>query len=390
MKKRIALMVNSLHFGGAERVFADLSVYLHEQGHEVHLFLMDDTDIAYPYGGKVHKIALYAKAGSRLATLLLPQYFIMGWYYKRKLRIDYTISAMEFLNLINLMIPGKDKKIVTMHNHKWQCEVTPTFKDNLIERMFSRRMGKIHAMVAVSEGIRQKAIGLYDIAPEKVVTIYNASRTEDIAKQAKEPIAPETQAFMTPDTFLNASRLEDQKSIHKLILAFSIVAKSNDGARLVLAGDGSLRQKLQELARSLGLGDKILFTGFVKNPFALMAQARAFVLSSCYEGFGNVLVEAMCCSCPVISTDCLCGPREIIAPGTTGTADKMTACEYGILVPPPRESGWDLTIDDCVMEMARAMQMVMADKDQLYRAKSLQRAQDFTLNRLYPKWETIL
>ena len=386
-------MVNSLHFGGVERVFADLSVYLQGRGHKVHLFLMDDTEIVYPYSGTIHKIAVYAKPGSWISTLLTLQYFVLTWYYKRRLHIDCSISAMEFLNLVNLMTPGKDEKIATMHNHKWQCEVTPTAKDQLIEWLFARRVEKAHAVVTVSEGIRQKALKLYhSIPPQKVVTIYNASGIERITQQAAQPLPPEIESFMTSCTFVNSSRLEAQKSIHKLILAFSIVVQKNEQARLVLAGGGSLMKQLQELSQSLGLGDKILFVGFVNNPFAIMARARGFVLSSCYEGFGNVLVEAMCCSCPVISTDCLCGPREIIAPGTdiTQTADKVQACEYGILVPPPQDDGWNLTIDDCVTGLAQAMQMIIDDPDRGYRQKALQRAKDFTPQKLYPKWEAIL
>jgi glycosyltransferase involved in cell wall biosynthesis len=103
-----------------------------------------------------------------------------------------------------------------------------------------------------------------------------------------------------------------------LLRAFARV-RSARPARLVILGEGSQLRALQSLASELGIGDDVLFPGFVSNPFAYMARARAFVLSSAWEGFGNVLVEAMACGCPVISTDCPSGPAEILEGGRYGS-----------------------------------------------------------------------
>ena len=105
------------------------------------------------------------------------------------------------------------------------------------------------------------------------------------------------------------------------------------------------------------MADRFALPGHTENPFAWMARASVFVLSSTHEGFGNVLPEAMACGCPVVSTDCPTGPREILEGG-----------RYGPLVP----------IGD-VPALAAAMESVLADPPD--KALLRQRAQDFTADR---------
>ena len=118
-------------------------------------------------------------------------------------------------------------------------------------------------------------------------------------------------------------RLTPQKDFPPLLRAFCLVRKEIPGAKLIILGEGRERLRLEQLAAELGLPGSAQFPGFVLNPFAFMARAAVFVLSSRWEGFGNVLVEAMACGTPVVSTDCPSGPSEILDGGT-----------FGRLVPP--------------------------------------------------------
>ncbi len=120
---------------------------------------------------------------------------------------------------------------------------------------------------------------------------------------------------------LSCGRLVDQKGYSTLIRAFAELLRSRP-ARLVILGEGPKRQGLIKLIRDLGIAHAVDLPGFYLNPFAYMAKAQVFVLASLYEGFPNVLVQAMACGTPVVSTDCPSGPKEILEDG-----------RYGCLVP---------------------------------------------------------
>nr|WP_241878977.1 glycosyltransferase [Psychrobacter sp. PraFG1]UNK05619.1 glycosyltransferase [Psychrobacter sp. PraFG1] len=117
---------------------------------------------------------------------------------------------------------------------------------------------------------------------------------------------------------LAVGRLTHQKDFATLIHAFKKVLK-NKACNLIILGEGELRCELEKLIKDLNLQDNVQLPGFVNNPYAWMSKADLFVLSSIYEGFGNVLVEAMACGTPVVSTDCPSGPSEILENGRWGS-----------------------------------------------------------------------
>lgn len=116
---------------------------------------------------------------------------------------------------------------------------------------------------------------------------------------------------------LGAGRLTHQKDFPTLIRAFAAIDPAR-GLRLMILGEGPQRGALESLVRELGLSERIALPGFSPNPFAAMARARLFVLSSAWEGLPGVLIQAMACGTPVVSTDCPSGPREILSDGRYG------------------------------------------------------------------------
>jgi len=114
------------------------------------------------------------------------------------------------------------------------------------------------------------------------------------------------------------ARLEEQKGLDTLIEAVKLVSETRE-VRLIILGEGQLRRSLSEKAVKLGVQHIIDFHGHVDNPFAFLRKADLFVLSANYEGFANVVAEALVCGCPVVSTDAPSGPREILADGEFGT-----------------------------------------------------------------------
>ena len=140
---------------------------------------------------------------------------------------------------------------------------------------------------------------------------------DDVAAMAAAPL--DHPWFDEPGVpvILSAGRLVGQKDFSTLIRAFAQVVKSRP-ARLVILGEGRERGALAALARELGVAEGVDLPGFVANPFAWMARARVFAVSSIYEGLSMVLVEAMACGTPVVSTDCPHGPRELLEDGRWG------------------------------------------------------------------------
>jgi glycosyltransferase involved in cell wall biosynthesis len=172
-------------------------------------------------------------------------------------------------------------------------------------------------LYAVSSGTADDLAQRTGLERERIETIYNPVVTDALREAAAEPVTHPWLAPGAPPVVLGVGRLEAQKDFSTLIRAFAGVRAAID-ARLLILGEGSERSKLAQLVRREGLEAHVELHGFVANPSAFMARAGVFVLSSAYEGLGNVLIEAMHAGCPVVSTDCPSGPSEILAGGRFG------------------------------------------------------------------------
>ncbi len=185
-------------------------------------------------------------------------------------------------------------------------------------------------VIAVSEGVARdlvEAIGL----PEGVVeAIYNPVVDEALLARSREAVDHPWLQAGEPPLILGVGRLEQQKDFPTLLRAFAAL-QARRPSRLVVLGEGRERAALEALAAELGIAERVALPGHVDNPFAWMRRADLFVLSSAWEGFGNVLAEALAVGTPVVSTDCPSGPREILADGRYGpltpVGDVAALCE---------------------------------------------------------------
>jgi glycosyltransferase involved in cell wall biosynthesis len=157
----------------------------------------------------------------------------------------------------------------------------------------------------------------FNLPPEKIKNIYNPHDIDKIQELSKEQINHPWLVDKKYPVIINVGRLTYQKGQNILLKAFKIVSEKIE-SRLIILGEGPLFKQLKDLAKELGIENKVDFVGFQKNPFAFIANSDVFVLSSRWEGFPNVLIEAMACGVPVISTDCPSGTNEIIEDGVNG------------------------------------------------------------------------
>jgi len=181
-----------------------------------------------------------------------------------------------------------------------------------------------YRVVVVSEAIKLYYKKYIRCVVHKVIVIPNGFDLDLIKKKAREHISADDQnIFSEKRTLVSVSRLESEKNITFLLQAFASIPKEHlCNTQLLIIGDGDQRLMLESLARSLEIVSVVHFLGWKDNPYPYIAQSDMLVVSSDFEGFGRVLVEAMALGVPVVSTDCPGGPREILDNGA-----------YGILVP---------------------------------------------------------
>lgn len=190
------------------------------------------------------------------------------------------------------------------------------FHNRLLGPLLSRWMARSSTIVCVSHSLRVPTAEFLRITPERIEVVLNP--VFPLAAPANEAMLHPWLARKTCPTFIAMGRLELQKDFRTLLGAFRRVLDEVD-CRLVIFGEGSLRRSLSEQCADLRLGESVELAGVTESPSLQMRHATGFVLSSCWEGFGLVLVEALAAGTEVISTDCDYGPSELLQGGRFGT-----------------------------------------------------------------------
>jgi glycosyltransferase involved in cell wall biosynthesis len=177
--------------------------------------------------------------------------------------------------------------------------------------------------VAVSRRAAHALACFLGLRPERVAAIPNPSVTDEMLARARAPVDdPWFGEKRDAKVIVFAGRLVAKKGVATLVEAFARV-RSRRAARLFLMGEGPERARIEALVSAAGLAAHVRLAGYVENPFARLARADLFVLSSRAEGMPNALIEALACGCPVVSTDCPSGPSEILEGGAYGRLTRV-------------------------------------------------------------------
>ena len=166
-----------------------------------------------------------------------------------------------------------------------------------------------------SEGVKDDIVKNFKLPEKKIRVIYNGIDIDNVRRMASERI--DMLNGYEGKIIITACRLNAQKDFFTLLNAFKEVLRKI-ASKLVIVGDGELREEIVRYAKDINVEKDLVITGFQKNPYKFIKRADVFVLSSFLEGFGNVIVEAMALGVPVVATDCPSGPAEIVQDGING------------------------------------------------------------------------
>jgi len=376
IKPKLLIFINTLQTGGAERVVSLLLNHL-KTDFEIHLALYSRyIDYTIPDEINILDLQQPLLENKMIRFLKLPAISLKVYHYCKKHGINNSVAFLYRPCYINAIM----KSFLGYRGHVIMCEGThqTTMQEShsVIYRMFSKFMvmysyKRADLILANSYAIQTDLIENFKIrTPVRV--IYNPVDLHFIKDHAAEEPALVFEKGIFH--FITVGNLRKEKNQLLLIQAFFVL--KNLPCKLLIVGAGVMEEELKQKVHDLGLMEKVIFCGLDKNPFRYVKRSDCFVLGSNVEGFPNVLIEALACGRPVISTDCSSGPRELLAPDTDlhhRALNNYEVGEYGILTP----------VKD-VISLANAMKKMYEDAAlrEQFISKAAKRAEQFDVDEI--------
>ncbi|MES1954621.1 glycosyltransferase [Salinisphaera hydrothermalis] len=346
-KPRIAFFVSTLTAGGVQRVTLSLAGGFADAGHPVDIVVTQgggDYEKHVPANVNLHVLEpsgiLHSRwlawRTARIPSAVLLKPVLLPFRSSRVLRhigslAGYLIrhrpavlvSGMSYPNLVALWARNRAgvpvRVVVVEHNTLSQTikRVRSRWRWRYLPAVLRNAYRQADSVVAVSNGVADDVAATTGLPRAAIRTIYNPVVSSALTERGA--IRPDDDWFKPgmPPVIVGIGRLTSAKRFDVLIRAFAAL-RAETRAHLLILGDGRERSRLEALVRELGVEDSIRMPGLVDNPYRYLSHADLFVLSSDYEGLPTVVIEALACGCPVVSTDCPSGPREILDAGAFG------------------------------------------------------------------------
>ncbi|MDL1959212.1 MAG: glycosyltransferase [Deltaproteobacteria bacterium] len=313
---KILVVIPSLVMGGAERLTVYILQRLNRYKFDLALCLFENKGSLLnelPHNIKIYNLEKRNRwSFFRLIFALnkVIKNYNPDIIYTRMWYATSVVTASKWLYLNKIPLIANEE-----HNHKRDILPDDPFGD--LKRLFMNfAHKKADLVIAPSKGVKGDISQSYNLNPRKIKVIYNSVDLELIEKSKKMEIKYPWFKENIP-IIIAFGRLISRKGFLDLIKAFHLVCAQLPSL-LVFIGEGEQRPCLEKLTEGLNLHGKVLFLGYQENPFKFITRSTIFVLSSHWEGFGNVIIEAMACGVPVIATHCPYGPDEIITDGVNG------------------------------------------------------------------------
>jgi len=361
---KISFFMPGLYGGGAEDVVLKLADGFNSRDMSIDLVVVKgEGELQACVPSNVNVVDLDA---GRIATSLVPLI-----RYIRCVRPSVLISTLTPTNVISILAniaAGWSTAIVLTEQN---TKSTQLERKNLRTRLFiiaaKFTYSWANQIVAASNQIADDLCSAIQFEREKVEVVYNPVFSEGLHRKADEEV--DHPWFRSDvEVLLGVGRLTPQKDFPMLIRTVARLREDRD-VRLLLLGEGEERSHLQDLCRELGIEDHVDLHGFVDNPIKYMAHSDVFVLSSAWEGFGIVVVEALASGAPVVSTCGDEGPGEILEDG-----------RYGRLVP----SGDDKALSEAILKTLNYPDQPATKEERMRRAR------DFSVEAAIEKYWSIV
>ena len=353
---RITLAIPALSGGGAERTVLRLACGLIERGHGVDILVFEEIDTledeippeARRFVLKQERIDVFRD------RLRLARRF--GFRILKLLRTDLLGDARSVAAYIDKerpdcilpSLPGaKLATLLALSFTELNPVIIPIMHNVLMNRkpkdryLYSILLPIADHIVAVSDGVAENLALKLKIPRNRISRVYNPVVDSEISELAR--VVPDHPWISDdgPPVILGVGRMARVKDFPTLLRAFQRVSR-NRKVRLIILGEGrQRRRRLKNMVRNMDMEANVSMPGWVPNPYAFMSRASLFVLSSKFEGLGNVLIEALACGCPCVSTNCPSGPAEILDNGrfgplvTVGDDSALAAAMERVLDSPP-------------------------------------------------------
>lgn len=311
----ISIIIPHVGGGGAERAFVQLANGLHKAGENVH-FVTIANDKGHYRNELIDKMPFFNLNTGRVRYSLVP---LCRYINSHKPDIIVTALMNIWMLAMKPFLKNSPKIVISERNNFSEVIKVKKPKYHGCARLLVSKFlyPKANAMVAVSRGVADDLVELGLVKPEKTRVIYNPVISQNFLDLAGEEPSLNLLSNNMPN-FIAVGRLHEQKNYPLLLSAFALVRKETK-CRLIILGEGELRELVEQKIDELGIKDDVLLPGFIQNPFSYMARADCFVLSSDREGLPGVLIQALGCGTTAVSTDCKSGPSEILDGGKYGT-----------------------------------------------------------------------
>jgi glycosyltransferase involved in cell wall biosynthesis len=346
-KQRVAIFTANMDGGGAERAMLKLAGGIADQGYDVDLVL---SRAEGHYLDEVPDSVRIVDLHARRVLLSIPGLV----RYLRRERPNAMLTSMNYVNIVGIWartLARVDTRLIVNEQNALSLEAahSPRRRHRLMPRLIKRFYPWADGVTSVARGTADDLVSTAGVSPNLIEVVHNPIVTTELRELVAEPLGHPWFGPGQVPVVLGVGRLAPQKDFGTLIRAFARVIVRRP-CRLMILGDGPERASLEALVAERGLTGSVDLPGWISNPYPYMAHAGVFVLSSRWEGLPSVLIEALFCEVPVVATDCLSGPREILEDGRYGAlipvgdeealAAAIETALAGGLAPPPAES-WE-------------------------------------------------